>query len=175
MVESVPYAVVKTVDRVEIRHYPGLVLATVRGMSDDDAFGILFRFISGLNAGGGKIPMTVPVVSAQKGERIPMTAPVLSGSNYFSFVLPSSFKAETTPRPIDDRVSIEEIPARQVAVLRFRGSGSERQINEKTAELLTTLRNHNLSTVGESFLMRYNPPFIPGIFRKNEVGISVAE
>ena len=174
MVESVTYSALKKIGRVEVRRYPRLVLATVNGMDEDDAFTILFNYISGQNENRRRIAMTVPVVSAQKGEKIPMTAPVLSGSHSFSFVLPSSYTADSAPRPVDARTRIEEVRERRVAVLRFRGSTSSKHVEEKTHELLEALKRNDLRPVGEPFLMRYNPPFIPGIFRRNEVGVELA-
>ncbi len=173
MVESVKYSVVRPLDRAEIRRYPRMMLATVRGMSDDDAFGILFQYISGRNSSNSRINMTVPVVSGRRGERIPMTAPVFSGGGSFSFVLPAVFDRGSAPIPADERVELGEIPDRLLAVLRFRGSGSDKQVIEKTEELMADLRAHGLKVSGEPFLMRYNPPFIPGIFRRNEVAVPI--
>ena len=174
MVESIKYSVVKAIDRVEIRQYPRLVLVTVREMSDDDAFGILFSYISGQNKSQKKIAMTVPVVSTEKGEKVPMTTPVLSRKSAFSFVLPATFTAETAPIPIDNRARVEETPDRRMAVLRFRGSASSQQVKDKTDELLATLRSNNLTPKSEAILMRYNPPFIPGVFRRNEIAVEIA-
>ena len=175
MVESVEYTVEETFDGVEIRRYPRMILATVYGLPDDDAFSMLFSYISGQNTSQRRIAMTVPVVSAERGERIPMTAPVIAKGSSFSFVLPAEFTAETAPRPVDDRIRLEEIQQRRVAVLRFRGSTSEPKIRERTRELMVALGRKNLVASDEPFLMRYNPPFVPGIFRRNEIGAELAD
>ena len=48
MVETVKYAVLRKLNRVEIRGYPTIVLAKVDSY-ETDSFGLLFRFISGDN------------------------------------------------------------------------------------------------------------------------------
>ncbi|MDD3622937.1 MAG: heme-binding protein, partial [Methanofollis sp.] len=35
------------------------------------------------------------------------------------------------------------------------------------------LEKAGVETVGEVFLMRYNPPWVPGFLRRNEVGIEI--
>jgi len=49
MSDQLPYGVEQSFDGVEIRRYPAMVLATVRQMPDNEAFGIRFRYISGNN------------------------------------------------------------------------------------------------------------------------------
>ena len=90
-----------------------------------------------------------------------------------AFVMPSEFTLETTPSPLDNRVKIEEIPQRTVAVLRFSGSWSEDHFKEKTEELLQELANAKVKTKGSVFTMLYNPPFTPSFLRRNEVAVEV--
>lgn len=174
MVENVQYDVVRKIDTVEIRKYPRILLATVKGMSDNESFGILFDYIAGNNRSSKSIPMTAPVITSEYGsEKIPMTVPVVSGRSSFSFVMPSSYSVYTVPEPVDSRMVIEEVPERRVAVIRFRGRTGPRTVQRRTEELLGLLRKHNIQTKDEPFLMRYNPPFTPGFLRRNEVGVQV--
>jgi hypothetical protein len=56
---------------LEIRHYPKLAIATT-SMADptgNNAFGQLFRYISGNNTTKQKIPMTTPVFIGDLGEK----------------------------------------------------------------------------------------------------------
>lgn len=172
MVQSVKYEVTKKLGKVEIRCYPKITIAKVSNI-EPDSFGLLFRFISGNNKQKEKVKMTSPVVS----QEITMTSPVLSdfsNQGYLAFVMPSEFSMETTPLPLDNRVKIEEVPSRLVAVLRFSGSWSEAHLEEKTKELLQELTNSKIVTVGPVFTMLYNPPFTPSFLRRNEVAIEVA-
>ena len=175
MVETVKYEILRKLDRVEIRRYPRIVLAKV-GNYETDSFGLLFRFISGDNKAKEKVKMTAPVVSQDASQEIKMTSPVLSdfsNEGYMAFVLPSEFSLEATPEPLDSRVKIEELPARVVAVLRFSGGWSEKHFEAKTKELLDELAKAKIRTRGSVFTMLYNPPFIPGFLRRNEVAIEI--
>jgi len=172
--EQIDYVVERAFDEVEVRRYPGMLLATVPGMSDDAAFGILFDYITGTNRSRMRIPMTTPVISSEKvSERIPMTVPVVSDESSFSFILPSRYTRSTAPEPQDDRMRLEELPERHVAVLRFRGRAGGREVARKTDILLDALARNGRKPKGTPFLMRYNPPFIPGFLRRNEVAIEV--
>ncbi len=177
MVETVKYEILRELDRVEIRRYPRIVIAKV-GNYETDSFGLLFRFISGDNKAKEKVKMTAPVVSQDAPQEIKMTSPVFSefsNEGYMAFVMPSDFSLETTPEPLDNRVKIEELPARAVAVLRFSGSWSEKHFETKTKELLDELAKAKIRTIDNVFTMLYNPPFIPGFLRRNEVAVEVEE
>lgn len=174
MVENVHYDVVKKMDTVEVRKYPRILLATVKGMRDNEAFSILFDYIAGNNRSSRGIPMTAPVISSEYGsEGIPMAVPVVSGRSSFSFVMPSSYSVYTIPEPVDSRMAIEEVPERQVAVITFRGRTGPRTVQKRTVALLEVLRRHNIQPRDEPFLMRYNPPFTPGFLRRNEIGVQI--
>lgn len=174
MVEHLRYDVLRSDGRFELRRYPLYVLATVEGLSDDDSFRILFGYISGENSRREKVSMTVPVVSSdQAHERIPMTVPVVSGGSRFSFVLPAKYPPSEVPEPSDGRVRIEVVPGRELAVMRFRGRAGERSVVARTEELMSAVKASGLVVVGESFVMRYNPPFTPGFLRRNEVAVEV--
>jgi hypothetical protein len=171
MVPSVKYEVIKKLVKVEIRRYPKIIIAKAANL-DSDNFGLLFRFISGDNTQKEKVKMTTPVVS----QEIQMISPVLSdfsNQGYMAFVMPAEFSTETTPLPLDNRVKIEEVPSRLVAVLRFSGSWSETHFKEKTTELLQELVDAKIVPVGPVFSMLYNPPLTPSFLRRNEVAIEV--
>ena len=170
MVDSVEYEVERSEYGIEIRKYPNILLATVNGHSDNDAFGILFDYISGNNKPKRTIPMTTPVISSEK---IAMTAPVISNNRSFSFVMPAGYDLTTLPDPLDPRVKIEAVQQRRLAVIRFRGYMRSKLLEKRTSMLLTSTRRLGLETRGKPFLMRYNPPFTPGFLRRNEIGIEL--
>jgi hypothetical protein len=141
MVETIKYEVIRKIDKVELRHYPRIIIAKVDN-SVSDSFGLLFRFISGQNKQKEKVKMTSPVVSQDSSQEIKMTSPVFSefsNIGYMAFVMPSEFTLETTPEPLDHWIKIEELSARALAVLRFSGSWSEDHFETKTRELLDEL------------------------------------
>jgi hypothetical protein len=174
MTESTSYEVLETFDGVEIRRYSTIILAKVSGLSDDMAFRILFRYITGENKVRQDIAMTVPVISTGPTyQRIAMTRPVLSDEESFSFVVPSFYSITTVPQPVDERVRMVEVKPRKLAVLRFSGRMHQEAIEAKEAELLRAVSGRGLKTRGGAFLMRYNGPGTPGFLRRNEVAIEI--
>jgi hypothetical protein len=170
MTETIRYQERGRLGDVEFRSYPSTILATVMGNDESENFMVLFRYISGNNRPGRKIPMTSPVIT---GEKIAMTAPVISDSNAMSFVMPTTYRKEEVPEPIDDRITIQEILPRELAVIRFSGRSSDRDVNNARARLIKALEEAQIRIVGAPFLMRYNPPFTPGFLRRNEVGVEI--
>jgi len=171
MVERAPFRVIREVEGIEIRRYDKIILATVKRLSDNGAFGHLFDYITGTNSSRRKIPMTAPVIST--AEKIPMTVPVISDEKSFSFVIPSVYTMDTIPLPKDPRVELQELPERTVAAMTFRGRAGERDVERRTGELVGILRKNGIKLKGVVFLMRYNPPFTPGFMRTNEVGVEI--
>jgi hypothetical protein len=169
---SIPYTVTKKSGEIEFRHYPELVLATVNATDDNTGFNLLFAYISGSNTPREKIPMTAPVINVQK---IPMTAPVVSDMASMSFVMPAGSTRETIPDPVDSRVRIVTLPARDIAILRFSGYAPPEDVDAATSRLLDGLKTMGMVTTGQPFLMRYDPPWIPGFLRRNEVAIEIRQ
>jgi hypothetical protein len=175
MVQTIKYEIEKKINQIEIRRYPKITVAKVNN-NELDSFGLLFRFISGANIQRKKVKMTSPVVSQEPSQEIKMTSPVLtdfSGEGYMAFVMPQEFDLESTPQPLDNRVKIEEVPERLVAVLRFSGSWSEDRFEAKKKELVGELARARIETKGDIFTMLYNPPFTPSFLRRNEVAIEI--
>jgi len=168
LVETPSYEAIKKLGDVEIRRYPQLFFATAKGNAD--LFGLLFRYISGANKGSSKISMTAPVITP---EEISMTSPVLTDADSMSFIVPSKYTRETIPEPTDPHITINEQPARSLAVLRFSGLARSDTVEKKKKVLLETLRRNNVETRGDVIVMRYNPPFTPWFLRRNEVAVEV--
>jgi hypothetical protein len=167
MVETIKYESIREIGKVEIRRYPKIVIAKVEDPTN--AFNLLYGFITGENRQQAKVKMTTPVVS----QKIQMTSPVFSEMGTMAFVMPAEYTLETTPEPLDKRVKIAEIPARLVAALCFSGGWSESHFEKETRELLNELAKEKIKTKGNVFTMLYNPPFIPGFLRRNEVAVEV--
>ena len=148
---------------------PKLSVAKVE--DSPDAFNLLYRFITGENKQKAKVKMTSPVVS----QKVEMTSPVLSETGSMAFVMPKEYTLETTPEPLNSDVKIVEIPARLIAAICFSGGWSEAHFEKETQELLKTLNEANIKTKGNVFTMLYNPPFIPGFLRRNEVAVEIEQ
>jgi len=133
-------------------------------------------------AKGEKIPMTAPVITSGQirmtgpgatGVKIPMTAPVVSDSGSMSFVMPAGRAEPDLPEPVDSRVRLVTVPAREVAVLRFRGTAGKDAVKDAASRLLAAVAAAGFRTRGEVFLMRYNPPWTPGLLRRNEAAVEI--
>jgi hypothetical protein len=170
MTEIAPYEEIGRMEDVELREYPALKLASVAGVMNNEAFWILFRYITGNNRIKQKIAMTAPVITSEK---IEMTTPVVSEPEMMSFILPSKYMIEEPPDPMDKRIQIRKIPPKEVAVIRFKGYAREKSVQEEKHRLLAILQKNGVQTIGTPFLMQYNSPMVPGIFRRNEVGVEI--
>jgi len=170
MVEKVSYKILKRFDDVEIRKYPKIIIAVVEGYEGDSGFNLLFSYISGSNKTKKQIQMTAPVITSEK---IPMTAPVISKKDYMAFVLPSSYDEESVPVPTNSEINIKNQPEKTLAVLRFSGKTSRKQVEKQIEKLLEILKNNKIQIIDDPILMRYNSPFAPGFLRRNEVAVEI--
>ncbi len=182
MTETVPYEVTGKAGEADFRLYPPMVLATVEDDGEDTGFRLLFAYITGSNRPRNTIPMTAPVITSEQipmtapvitSPQIPMTAPVISGPGTMSFVMPAGRARDDIPEPTDERIRIEEVQAREVAVIRFSGHANEDNVEAVVARLFEELRKAGVATRGTPFLMRYNAPYTPGFLRRNEVGVEI--
>ena len=173
-------------ENIEVRTYAPLIVAETSvtegrfKQAGNDGFRVLADYIFGNNQGSRKIAMTAPVEqrSSSKTE-IAMTAPVeqsarADGGWVVSFTMPSEWTLATLPLPVDPRVSIREVPARDVAVIRFSGTWSDKRFAEKNGELLDAVAAAKLETKGEPWNARYDPPWTPWFMRRNEILVEVA-
>lgn len=176
--EEAKYEVVKQEGKFEIREYAPHVLAetVVAGALEDAgsmAFKRLFRYISGDNRSGDTVAMTAPVSQAPAGEKIEMTAPVgqrRSDAGWaVSFMMPSAYTLESLPKPSDPKISLRQVPARRMAVVRYSGFWSEKGYLKHKSELVVWIRKLGLTIAGEPVWARYDPPFMPWFMRRNEV------
>jgi len=155
MTETISYEVTGKAGDIEFRKYPALVLATVESAGDDSGFNLLFAYITGKNSANNTLPMTSPVVS---------------DASTMSFVMPAGKTPAEIPEPLDSKVRIVPVPKREVGVITFRGRTGEKEVRAAEERLKKGLRDAGIEAVGEVFLMRYNPPWMPGFLRHNEVG-----
>jgi hypothetical protein len=107
-----------------------------------------------------------------------MTAPVTQsaaqGGYVVQFVLPRGVTLDSAPEPLDARVSLREVPAHRVAVIRFSGLWTDANYNQHLAELQQSLRSANETWSGEPVYARYDAPFMPWFLRRNEIWLDVA-
>jgi hypothetical protein len=177
--EQLDYKVIDTIQSVEVRQYPPSVVAQVSNMKNrNEAFRVLFRYISGQNNSNQKVSMTSPVQVDTKSMKIAMTAPVeisTSDDNSVSmrFFLPSSMSVDSAPKPNDPRISIIAEPEEVLAVGTYSGSGSEDRFRNESDKLLKILDGSKWEPVSLASFRGYDPPFTIPFLRRNEVIVKV--
>ena len=180
-IESPKYQTVYKDKKFEIREYEEYILAEVEidgdfGSALQKGFRVLADYIFGGNTSRARINMTVPVTEqAVSSEKIDMTAPVTSspieeGRKYkIAFTMPSKYTLENLPEPANKMISFRKVSKHKVAALRFSGSLNSKLATRKAKELETWLNENKYSKKSGFVFAQYNPPWIPGIFRRNEV------
>ena len=177
--EEPPHTVVLSDGDFEIRDYPSLTIAEVTVRADRNTaayagFRKLAAYIFGGNAGNRKIAMTAPVIEARAAdaEGGPSRARVREGWT-IRFVMPRGSTLAELPKPEDRDIRLYEEPATRYAVLRFAGVAEDGSTEAKTAELEAILKARGLSAAGPPLIAQYDPPWIPGFMRRNEIMIPI--
>ena len=184
--EEPGYSVLQNEDRFEVREYEALLIAeTLVDAGFDDAGNIafkrLFGYISGDNEAASEIAMTAPVMALDEnrsgGEKISMTAPVTGEETNlgwrFAFVLPSAYTLASAPVPSNPKVSLAQVPARKVAVLRYSGSWSETTYQKNLQLLQNWMRQNRLEAASLPRVAGYDPPWTLPFLRRNEIMIDI--
>ena len=165
--ETAPFERLEKDGKFEIRDYPKLVLVSASSESGDkraadERFMKLFRYIGGSNDKSEKISMTTPVFMFDKGAKKTM-----------SFVMPASVAVAGAPKPNSEEVRVESNPSRRYAVFRFTGLRSEKKEAASLRSLADWMKRRGLKSTGETIYAYYNPPWIPGFLRRNEVLVPI--
>ena len=162
--ETAPYKVLDKSGNFELRQYDSFSTAAVveSDVSATNGFNKVFSYINGNNETGEKIPMTIPVLNDMK-----------EGGATTEFVMPSSYNDRLPPQPTDSAVKIQKYESRIVGSITFSGSINNDRIQANEAKLLEWLKQMGKQPIGSFRLARYNAPFTPPVFRKNEILIDV--
>jgi len=182
-IEKSKYTVLEKQGKFEVRQYePQIVAETIVDAGFEDAgnvaFRRLFNYISGDNRKRESIKMTAPVNQRSDSEKISMTAPVnqrkSEGKYAVSFLMPGKYTMATLPEPLDASVRLREIPARNIAAVRYSGTWSKKRYDLHKDQLEEFIRDRNLTRTGEEPIWaRYDPPFQLWFLRRNEILIPV--
>ena len=181
-VEQARYTVVSARGPIEIRDYPGMIVAEVetageRRQAINDGFRLLAGYIFGGNRTRTKVAMTAPVTQAP-GEKVAMTAPVTqqpAGDRWrVRFVMPAGYTLDTLPVPDDPAVTLKALPAQRFAVIRFAGRATAGDLDRQLATLRGFMAGEKLAPLGDPVYAFYNPPWTLPFLRRNEIMIEVA-
>ena len=161
--ESAPYQAVRIDGKFELRDYPALtVVAATICENADSNFMRLFRFIRGSNKAQQKIAMTTPVFMWGGETNATM-----------AFVMPANLASNQVPKPMDSKLMVKEIAAGRFAVLRFRGGRNAKNEAGSLHQLQDWMKAQGLIPQSPPIYGYFNPPWIPGLLRHNEVMIRI--
>lgn len=163
--ETIKYRVVFKDKNIELREYDEILLASTKSFLNarrDSGFNNVFDYISGENDQKQKISMTTPVVSYEE-----------EGKLVTGFYVPSKYNQSSVPKPTKDGVFINKLDKNIYAVIRFNGSWTDENFDKQDKILREYLNMNNYKIISKRLVLRYQPPFVPGIFRRNEIAYQV--
>ncbi len=189
-IEEPKYDVIAKHDEMEVRAYAPRILAetVVAGnfeRAPSEGFRRIASFIFGNNQPGKKVAMTAPVEvipnsSGENSTKIAMTAPVTqqasaAGTWTITFTMPADYTMETLPKPVDDKVTLRKLPSTKYAALKFGGFNTRDNVDDAIGQLRRIAEAHGIPLRGEPVYARYNPPWTPWFWRRNEILIEIAD
>lgn len=182
-VEKPKYQATALTNDIELRSYDPMLVAMVQmsGSRKDaisEGFRVLADYIFGNNTLEQNISMTAPV-EQQAGQKISMTAPVQqqqrSNSWMISFVMPKQFTLKTIPKPNNEMVKINEVPAQRFITIRFSGSNSDDNVRKNESALFNYITQNKINVTGEPKYAFYNPPWTLPFMRRNEIMVQLLD
>lgn len=165
MIEQPQYELIKKQSPFELRRYQAFTMieASDRDLESYHGFRLAFDFIQGENQNRQKISMTAPVVNQMNDDGIQTTA----------FVMPPKMAHEDVPDPSNLKLKKVLVPERICAVYRFSSNPKLVVIRKYEEDLKQWIDAQGYLRVGNLQLARYNPPFIPGFLKRNELWFEV--
>lgn len=163
--ETIPYEVLKKDHLIEIRKYDHVLLASTKTVANhrlDSGFSQVFSYISGANQQQTKISMTTPVVSFVEDEKL------VTG-----FYVPSKYSKENAPQPTSNQVYIQELKSSIYIVIKFKGAWTDKNFDKQDKKLIAYIDSTDYKITSSRLIFRYQPPFIPGFLRHNEIAYQV--
>ena len=165
--EEQKYSLVRRYKDFEIRFYPSATIATINSYAktyrnlSGPGFQKLAGYIFGGNEANTKISMTSPV-----------QMDINDSVSTMSFVMPSAYTKESLPKPNDPDVQLQSTEDEYVAVIRFGGFASDKDLKFYSEKLQILLKENGITSFGNCRFLGYNPPF-QFIGRRNEIILSV--
>lgn len=176
--EEPAYTVVRTAPEFEVRMYAPTIEAqvTVPGTYSEAvtaSFRVLAGYIFGGNAPRSTIAMTTPVSASPGSQQIAMTTPVSAAQGAqgwtVSFTMPSDKTLATLPVANDPRVRLVAVPGKTWVVRKFRGRATDKVVAGELARLKQDAVGGGLQLLDVPVVSQFNPPWVLGPWRRNEV------
>lgn len=153
---------------VEVREYAPMLVAEIEVELADvvragkTGFESLAAYIAGANERHERIDQTAPIMQTAHGDGWVVGLP-----------MPARYVVTTLPRPTDLRLRFVEIPRRSVAVIRFGGRWNPIRHAEHWRILQREFGKAGWTATGAPIAAQYNPSWVPGPLRRNEVLVPV--
>jgi len=183
-IEVPEYELLFSEDKIEYRLYSSYLVAETRvdnAKSRNDAanegFMRLFDYITGANAQQAKIAMTAPVQQSLPNTNLTLTSATKAETEngwLVAFMLPHAYSMTDAPIPANSQIALRQIPERVMAVIRYSGRWTEKNIAKYTEQLEAHINSLGIEVLGSPETAFYDPPFMPPFMRHNEVMIPVA-
>jgi hypothetical protein len=176
--EEPAYTVTRTTPEFEVRAYAPTIEAQVTmpgtySQAVTASFRVLAGYIFGGNAPRSTIAMTTPVSASPVSEPIAMTTPVSAVQGVkgwtVSFTMPSDKTLATLPIANDPRVRLVAMPGKTWVVRKFRGRATDKVVAGELATLQRDAVGGGLHVLDVSVVSQFNPPWVLGPWRRNEV------
>ena len=165
--EEQKYTVILKEKDFEIRFYPSATVATIKSNAKTykDLSGPGFRKLAGYIFGGNETNTSISMTS-------PVHMDINNSGSSMSFVMPSAYNEKNLPKPNDPDVLIQKTPDEYVAVIRFGGFASDKDLIFYSEKLYDILEERNITPSGHARFLGYNPPY-QLVDRRNEIIIPV--
>ena len=163
--ESPDYDILIKEDEFEIRKYVDFFIVEYDNVNDPEirnAFGSLFRYISNDNKENKKISMTTPVIQEVTKDNMKM-----------AFVVPKEF-GDRIPSPNNPNLKLKKFDEGLFAVISYSGFSSKSKEEKMKNTLETWILEKDYLLLSNFMLAFYNPPFVPPMFRRNEIWVRIA-
>jgi hypothetical protein len=164
--ERPEYEVILSEPPFELRQYDEFVIVEYDNEADpniEHGFGTLFRYISSENKKKQKISMTVPVIEEIVDDQLKM-----------AFVVPKEHWADI-PEPNSKWLLLKKFERGIFAVIKYSGRSNERMEEDMKKKLAHWIESKDHKAVANFMLAFYNPPFTPGLFRRNEIMVRIEQ
>ncbi|MBC7171191.1 MAG: heme-binding protein [Polyangiaceae bacterium] len=181
-VEAARYVVLAKYPTFEVRRYAAHVVAETEieaplEEGERTAFRRLAAYIFAKNRRGAPIAMTTPVKRRAAGRESALPTPVIESlrgeRRVMEFTLPGGRAVEEFPAPSDPAVVLRRVPPQTLAALRFSGRAKEDEFEHLARTLWSAVATHGYRGLGPAILAQYDPPWVFGPFRRNEVLLEV--
>jgi hypothetical protein len=149
----------------EVRRYaPRIVAETV---VPDPHAADAYRRIASYYFGGNSLGTSINTTKPQSYRPLPEGWMVW-------MTLPGNWRMDAVAEPLDPRVTVREIPAGRIAVVRF-GGGIRAQVAERLSALEEWMATNGLTAGGPPEMHEFDPPGTPSHDRRNEVWVPIQE